>query len=411
MTSGRTVLTNLTAATLSAQADGYGLIHDAAIAIEADSISWIGPAKELPEEWKDAPQTDLYGRLATPSLIDCHTHIVYGGSRAREFEMRLNGATYEEIARAGGGIRSTVSATRAASEEELLAVALPRVDALLAEGVTLLEIKSGYGLDLDTELKMLRVARKIGELRPVKVLTTFLGVHALPPEYEGRSDNYISFVCDEVLPAVKAENLADAVDAFCEGIAFSPEQVSRVFDRAQELGLPVKIHSEQLSNLGGTAMAASHKALSADHLEYLDIAGIQAMKKAGTVAVLLPGAFYFLRETQHPPLQELRDAGVPIALATDANPGSSPLTSLLLCMNMACTLFRMTPQEALAGITRNAAQALGHSEVCGTLEAGKQANIAIWDVKEPAELAYRIGFNPLNRLYFLGEDITKTQAN
>ena len=411
MTSGRTVLTNLTAATLSAQADGYGLIHDAAIAIEADAICWIGPAKELPEEWKDAPQTDLNGRLATPSLIDCHTHIVYGGSRAREFEMRLNGATYEEIARAGGGIRSTVSATRAASEEELLADALPRVDALLAEGVTLLEIKSGYGLDLDTELKMLRVARKIGELRPVKVLTTFLGAHALPPEYEGRSDDYISFVCDEVLPAVKAENLADAVDAFCEGIAFSPEQVSRVFDRAQELGLPIKIHSEQLSNLGGTAMAASHKALSADHLEYLDTAGIQAMKDAGTVAVLLPGAFYFLRETQHPPLQELRDAGVPIALATDANPGSSPLTSLLLCMNMACTLFRMTPQEALAGITRNAAQALGQSEVCGTLEAGKQANIAIWDVKEPAELAYRIGFNPLNRLYFLGEDITKTQAN
>lgn len=411
MTSGRTVLTNLTAATLSAQADGYGLIHDAAIATEADAISWIGPAKELPEEWKDAPQTDLNGRLATPSLIDCHTHIVYGGSRAREFEMRLNGATYEEIARAGGGIRSTVSATRAASEEELLADALPRVDALLAEGVTLLEIKSGYGLDLDTELKMLRVARKVGELRPVKVLTTFLGAHALPPEYEGRSDDYISFVCDEVLPAVKAENLADAVDAFCEGIAFSPEQVSRVFERAQELGLPIKIHSEQLSNLGGTAMAASHKALSADHLEYLDTAGIQAMKDAGTVAVLLPGAFYFLRETQHPPLQELRDAGVPIALATDANPGSSPLTSLLLCMNMACTLFRMTPQEALAGITRNAAQALGQSEVCGALEAGKQANIAIWDVKEPAELAYRIGFNPLNRLYFLGEDITKTQAN
>ncbi|WP_108819324.1 imidazolonepropionase [Pseudovibrio sp. Alg231-02] len=411
MTSGRTVLTNLTAATLSEQSDGYGLIHSAAIAIEDDTICWIGPKLELPEDWKGTAQTDLGGRLATPSLVDCHTHIVYGGSRAREFEMRLNGATYEEIARAGGGIRSTVAATRAASEEDLLADALPRVDALLAEGVTLLEIKSGYGLDLNTELKMLRVARKIGELRPVKVLTTFLGAHALPPEYEGRSDAYISFVCNEVLPAVQAENLADAVDAFCEGIAFSPEQVSRVFDRAQELGLPVKIHSEQLSNLGGTAMAASHKALSADHLEYLDATGIASMKEAGTVAVLLPGAFYFLREIQHPPLQELRDAGVPIALATDANPGSSPLTSLLLCMNMACTLFRMTPQEALAGITRNAAQALGQAETCGTLEAGKQANIAIWDVKEPAELAYRIGFNPLNRLYFLGKDITKTQAN
>ncbi len=411
MTRGRTVLSNLTAATMSAVADGYGLIHNAAITIEADKICWVGPLKELPEDWHDVPRTDLNGRLATPSLIDCHTHIVYGGSRAREFEMRLNGATYEEIARSGGGIRSTVAATRAASEDELLANALPRADALLAEGVTLLEIKSGYGLDLETELKMLRVARRIGELRPVKVVTTFLGAHALPPEYEGRSDAYISFVCDEVLPAVQAERLADAVDAFCEGIAFSPEQVSRVFDRARALGLPVKIHSEQLSNLGGSAMAASHKALSADHLEYLDGAGIQSMKEAGTIAVLLPGAFYFLRETQHPPLQELRDAGVPIAIATDANPGSSPLTSLLLCMNMACTLFRMTPQETLAGTTRNAAQALGQVETCGTLEAGKLANIAIWDVQEPAELAYRIGFNPLNRLYFLGEDITKTQVN
>ncbi len=411
MTSGRTVLTNLTAATLSALSDGYGLIHSAAIAIEGDKIRWIGPELDLPEGWKGAAQTNLDGRLATPSLVDCHTHLVYGGSRAREFEMRLNGATYEEIARAGGGIRSTVAATRAASEEELLDGALSRVDALLAEGVTMLEIKSGYGLDLETELKMLRVARRIGEIRPVKVLATFLGAHALPPEYEGRSDAYISFVCNEVLPAVHADCLADAVDGFCEGIAFSPEQVSRVFDRAQELGLPVKIHSEQLSNLGGTAMAADHKALSADHLEYLDAAGIKRMKKAGTVAVLLPGAFYFLRETRQPPLQELRDAGVPIALATDANPGSSPLTSLLLCMNMACTLFRMTPQEALAGITRNATQALGQAEICGTLEAGKQANIAIWDVREPAELAYRIGFNPLNRLYFLGKDITKTQAN
>ncbi|SDR20614.1 imidazolonepropionase [Pseudovibrio sp. Tun.PSC04-5.I4] len=408
MTSGATVLTNLNAATLSADADGYGLIPDAALVLDAGKICWIGARKDLPSDWETAPQVDLEGRLATPSLIDCHTHIVYGGSRAREFEMRLNGATYEEIARAGGGIRSTVAATRAASEDKLLADALPRVDALLGEGVTLLEIKSGYGLDLNTELKMLRVARKIGELRPVQVLTTFLGAHALPPEYEGRSDEYITFVCDDVLPAVQAENLADAVDAFCEGIAFSPEQVSRVFDRAQELGLPVKIHSEQLSNLGGTAMAANHKALSADHLEYLDDAGVQAMKDAGTVAVLLPGAFYFLRETKYPPLQPLRDAGVPIALATDANPGSSPLTSLLLCMNMACTLFRMTPQEALAGITRNAAKALGQHANSGTLEVGKKANIAIWDVQEPAELAYRIGFNPLNRLYFLGEDITKT---
>ncbi len=411
MTVVRNVLTNLNAATLQAGTDGYGLLPDAAIAIEGDQICWVGQRDELPGSWQDAPQQDMQGCLATPSLVDCHTHIVYGGSRAREFELRLNGASYEEIARAGGGIRSTVAATRAASEDELLAGALPRVDALLGEGVTLMEIKSGYGLDLETELKMLRVARRIGELRPVKVLTTFLGAHALPPEYEGRSDEYIQFVCDEVLPAVQAERLADAVDAFCEGIAFSPEQVSRVFDRAAKLGLSVKIHSEQLSNLGGTAMAAHHKALSADHLEYLDSAGIEAMKEAGTVAVLLPGAFYFLRETQYPPLQELRDAGVPIALATDANPGSSPLTSLLLCMNMACTLFRMTPQEALAGITRNAAQALGQADECGTLEAGKQANIAFWNVKEPAELAYRIGFNPLNRLFFLGQDITKHRVN
>ncbi|KZL22105.1 Imidazolonepropionase [Pseudovibrio axinellae] len=410
MTRGRTVLTNVNAATLQSDTPGYGLICDAAIALEGDKICWVGPKDDLPTKWRALPQVDLGGRLATPSLIDCHTHIVYGGSRAREFEMRLNGATYEEIARAGGGIRSTVAATRAASEDELLAYALPRVDALLREGVTLLEIKSGYGLDLDSELKMLRVARKIGTLRPVQVLTTFLGAHALPPEYEGRSDEYIDFVCDQVLPAVQSEGLADAVDAFCEGIAFSPAQVSRVFDRAQELGLPVKIHSEQLSNLGGTTMAAHHKALSADHLEYLDEAGVQAMKDAGTVAVLLPGAFYYLRETQHPPLQLLRDAGVPVALATDANPGSSPLTSLLLCMNMACTLFCMTPQEALAGITRNAALALGQQDNCGTLEAGKNANIAIWDVTEPAELAYRIGFNPLNRLYFLGKNITKTHV-
>ena len=342
--------------------------------------------------------------MVTPALIDCHTHLVYGGSRATEFELRLQGASYEEIAKNGGGILSTVKATREASEDKLLAQALPRLDALLAEGVGTIEIKSGYGLDIETEIKMLRVARQLGKERNVRVKTTFLGAHAIPPEFFEKPDTYIDFVCEDVLPAVHAapdvpaEKLADAVDGFCENIAFSPKQISRVFEKAAALGLPVKLHAEQLSNLGGAALAASFGALSADHLEFLDQTGVEAIAKSGTVAVLLPGAFYTLRETQLPPLKSLRQAGVPIAIATDCNPGSSPLTSILLCMNMACTLFRMTPEEALCGVTRNAARALGISDEVGTIEVGKKAEFAVWNVCQPAELTYRVGFNPLEKL-------------
>jgi len=322
----------------------YGLVEDAAIAIRSGKIAWVGPRAQLPAEHADLPRTEFAGRLVTPGLIDCHTHIVFGGNRAREFEMRLNGASYEEVARAGGGILSTVRATRAASEQALLDDALPRVDALIAEGVTTLEIKSGYGLDRDTELTMLRVARKIERQRPLCVRTSFLGAHAVPPEYAGRADAYIDDICLPTLQAAHAEGLVDAVDGFCESIAFGPTQIARVFDAARALGLPVKLHAEQLSNLGGAALAASHGALSADHLEYLDAAGVRAMAEADTVAVLLPGAFYSLRETQAPPIDLLRAHGVPMALATDCNPGSSPVTSLLLMLNMGCTLFRMTPQ-------------------------------------------------------------------
>jgi imidazolonepropionase len=333
--------------------------------------------------------------LLTPALIDCHTHLVYGGSRATEFELRLKGASYEEISRSGGGILSTVTATRTATEEELFSQSLPRFDALLAEGVGTVEIKSGYGLDLETEIIMLRVARKLGSERNVRVKTSFLGAHAIPPEFKGKADAYIDFVCEDVLPLVHEEKLADTVDGFCENIAFSTKQIYRVFDKATALGLPVKLHAEQLSNLGGAALAANYGALSADHLEYLDEAGVQAMAKSGTVAVVLPGAFYTLRETQFPPLHSLRKAGVPLAIATDCNPGSSPLTSVLLCMNMACTLFRMTPEEALSGVTRVAAQALGIGHEVGTIEVGKKAEFAVWNVDQPAELAYRMGYNPL----------------
>lgn len=379
----------------------YGLIEAGAVVVQGERIQWVGAEADLPTDFRDQETTDLAGRLVTPALIDCHTHIVAGGNRAREFEMRLQGASYEEVARAGGGIVSTVKATRAASEADLLADALPRVDALIREGVTLLEVKSGYGLDLETELKMLRVARRITQERPVQVKTTFLGAHAVPPEFKGRDDAYIDNVCIPALRAVHDAGLVDAVDGFCEGIAFQPDQIARVFEVAKELGLPVKLHAEQLSNLGGAALAAGYGALSADHIEYLDDAGVAAMAAAGTVAVLLPGAFYTLRETQVPPIDSLRQHGVPMALATDANPGSSPLTSLLLTMNMGCTLFRMTPEEALAGVTRNAARALGHSD-CGTVEVGKRADLAIWDVADPAELAYRIGFNPLHKRIFGG---------
>jgi imidazolonepropionase len=388
-------LTELTAATMEADGAPYGLIEDALIAIADGQIIWIGPRGDAPREIRALPMQKQEGRLVTPGLIDCHTHIVHGGDRAREFEMRLEGASYEEIARAGGGILSTVTATRAADEDALVETALPRLDTLIAEGVTTIEIKSGYGLDHDTELTMLRAARRLSAKRDIDVFTSFLGAHAIPPEYTHDPDGYIDEVCLPTLDAAAAEDLADAVDGFCEGIAFLPDQIARVFDRAEQLGLPVKLHAEQLSNLGGAELAASYGALSADHIEYLSAKGVHAMAGAGTVAVLLPGAFYTLRETQMPPVVALREASVPIAVATDCNPGSSPLTSLLLTMNMASTLFRLTPEEALAGATRVAAQALGLNDR-GVLAEGLRADIAIWDVAHPAELAYRIGFNPLH---------------
>ncbi len=395
------LLTNAKLATMDG-AEGYGLIEDGAVALEDGRIAWAGAMTELPERFGDGPVRDLGGRLVTPGLIDCHTHVVSGGNRAREFEMRLEGASYEEIARAGGGILSTVRATRAADEDLLLAQALPRVDALLAEGVTVIEVKSGYGLDTDTELRMLRAARRIAEERPVRVLTTFLGAHAVPPEHSDDPDAYIDEVCIPALRAAHAEGLVDAVDGFCEGIAFQPDQIARVFEVAHTLDLPVKLHAEQLSNLGGATLAARHGALSADHIEYLDAEGVAEMARAGTTAVILPGAFYTLRETQAPPIAMLRAQGVPMALATDANPGSSPLTSLLLTMNMACTLFRMTPAEALAGVTVHAARALGLKD-CGRIAPGLRADLAIWDAEHPAELSYRIGFNPLHQRIFGGE--------
>jgi imidazolonepropionase len=396
------VVAGATIARISAKSGGYDLIEQGAIVLDGDRIAWAGPERELPAKFAAAPRRDLGGRLVTPGLIDCHTHIVFGGDRAREFEMRLEGASYEEIARAGGGIVSSVRATREADEAELLAAALPRVDALLAEGVTTLEIKSGYGLNRASEAKMLRVARAIGKARPVTVVTSWLAAHALPPEYRDDRDRYLREVVIGGMDAAHAEGLIDAVDGFCEGIAFSPDEIGRVFDHAATLGLPVKLHAEQLSDLGGAALAARHGALSADHLEWLGQDGIDAMAASGTVAVLLPGAFYTLRETKLPPVQGLRDAGVPIALATDCNPGTSPLTSILLTMNMGATLFRLTPAECLAGATRNAARALGLSDR-GTIEAGRRADLAIWDVASPAELSYRIGFNPLHARVFGGE--------
>ncbi len=390
------VLTSLRAATMQPGGDGYGLIEDAALALEAGQIAWVGTRGDMPGRFGHLPQRDMGGRLITPALIDCHTHVVHGGNRAAEFEMRLLGASYEDVARAGGGIVSTVVATRAASEQALVAAALPYVDAMIAEGVAVIEIKSGYGLDQETELRMLRAARQIGVLRPVLVRTSFLAAHAVPPEFKGRADAYIDQVCIPALRAAHADGLVDAVDGFCEGIAFSPAQIERVFKAAAELGLPVKLHAEQLSNLGGAVLAAEYGALSADHLEYLDEAGVMAMAAAGTVAVILPGAFYTLRETQMPPIDLLRKHGVPMAVATDMNPGSSPMASLLLAMNMACTLFRMTPAEALAGATSHAARALGLADR-GTLAPGQIADLAVWSCGHPSELAYRIGFNPLHQ--------------
>ncbi len=390
------LFTNATLATLSSsREEPFGLIEAAAIAVQDGRIAWLGGMDAIPGDFGGAAREDLGGRLVTPALIDCHSHLIFGGDRAREFDMLLRGATYEEVARAGGGIVSTVRQTRRLNEEELVAAALSRLDALLAEGLGAIEIKSGYGLTVEDELKMLRAARRLGAQRNIRVKTTFLGAHALPADYADNGDGYLDEVCLPALRRGAGEGLIDAVDAFCEGIAFSPEQVARVFDCARDLNLPVKIHAEQLSNLGGAELAASYGALSADHLEYLDEDGVRALKDAGTVAVLLPGAFYTLRETQLPPVQTLRDAGVPIALATDCNPGSSPLTSLLLTMNMACTLFRLSPEEALAGVTRNGARALGLQDEIGTLDVGKAAEMAVWDVGHPAELSYRMGFNPL----------------
>lgn len=394
---------NARLATLRADRSDLGEVERGLIAARGGHIAYAGAAADFPADADAVDRVDCEGRWITPGLVDCHTHLVYGGNRAQEFELRLKGASYEEIARAGGGIVSTVAATRKASEAELVASALPRLDALIGEGATTVEIKSGYGLDTETEMRQLAAARSLGAQRPVAIRTSFLGAHALPGEAEGDKDRYIDLVCKQMLPAVTKAGLADAVDAFMEGIAFSAEQTARVFEAARALGLPVKLHADQLSNLGGAALAAKFSALSADHLEHTDEAGAAAMAKAGTVAVLLPGAFYFIRETQKPPVEAFRKLGVPMALATDCNPGSSPLTSLLLAMNMGATLFRMTVAECLAGITREGARALGMLHETGTLESGKWCDLAIWDSERPAELVYRIGFNPLHRRVWRGQ--------
>ena len=399
----RYIFSNARIATLGENAEGLGLIDKAALAVKDGKIAYVGPENALPAEYASFEKIDCETRLITPGLIDCHTHLIHAGNRAHEFELRLNGATYEEVARAGGGIVSSVKNVRAASEDDLVRETLPRLDALIAEGVTTVEVKSGYGLDTESEAKSLRAARRLGKERAVTVRTTFLGAHALPPEMNGDKAAFIDKLINEMLPAVAGENLADAVDGFCEGIAFLPDEIARVFDAAKHYGLPVKLHADQLSNLHGAALAASYNALSADHLEYTDADGAAAMAKAGTVAVLLPGAYYFIRETQKPPVELFRAAGTKMALATDNNPGTSPLTSLLLTMNMGATLFRMTVDECIAGVTREAARALGVLGQTGTLETGKDADLAIWSVERPAELVYRIGFNPLWKRVFKGQ--------
>ncbi|CNE11993.1 imidazolonepropionase [Yersinia mollaretii] len=380
----------------------YHLIPQGAIAVTGGKIVWMGPHSELPA-FNTSREVVYQGGLITPGLIDCHTHLIFGGDRSAEFEQRLNGVSYAEIAAQGGGILSTVKATRNSSEQQLLEQALFRLTPLLAEGVTCIEIKSGYGLDLESEMKMLRVARQLGELLPITVKTTCLAAHALPPEFAGRADDYIDFVCHTIIPHVAAEGLADAVDAFCEHLAFSPTQVERVFLAARQAGLPIKLHAEQLSALNGSTLAANYNALSADHLEYATESDVQAMGKAGTVAVLLPGAYYLLRETQCPPVELFRQYNVPMALASDANPGTSPALSLRLMLNMACTLFRMTPEEALAGVTCHAAQALGLQATQGTLEIGKLANWVHWPLSRPAELAYWLGGQLPATVVFQGE--------
>ncbi|RWO58795.1 imidazolonepropionase [Mesorhizobium sp.] len=394
---------NARLATMADSAAGLGIVEDGAIVARDGLIVYAGQEADMPAAFsQNAEIVDCEGRWITPGLIDCHTHLIHAGNRANEFEMRLAGATYEEVTRAGGGIVSSVKALRAASQQELVAQSLPRLDALIAEGLTTIEVKSGYGLDLENEKKSLRAARLLGENRPVTVTTSFLGAHALPPEAKGDKDAFIDLVANEILPAVTAEDLADAVDGFCEGIAFSPEQISRVFDAAKAAGLPVKLHADQLSNLHGAELAARYGALSADHLEYTDEAGAAAMARAGTVATILPGAYYFIRETKKPPIGLFRQHGVKMAVATDCNPGTSPLTSLLLTMNMAATLFGLTVDECLAGVTREAARALGRLGSTGTLEAGKSADLAIWDIERPAELVYRMGFNPLHARIWRG---------
>lgn len=387
---------NARLATMRGDLPDPGVIKHGLIVARDSRIVYAGAQSGFPADADAAERIDCEGRWVTPGLIDCHTHLVFGGDRAHEFELRLKGARYEEIARAGGGIVSTVAATRSASEADLVAGALPRLDALIGEGATTVEIKSGYGLNAETEMRQLSAARALGRSRPVTIRTSFLGAHAVPPEAEGDKDRYIDLVCREMLPAVARAGLADAVDAFMEGIAFSRDQTARVFQAAKALGLPVKLHADQLSNLGGASLAAEFSALSADHLEHTDGAGIAAMAKAGTVAVLLPGAFYFLRETAKPPVELFRARRVNMALATDCNPGTSPLTSLLLAMNMGATLFRMTVAECLAAVTREGARALGVLAETGTIEAGKWCDLAIWDIERPAELVYRMGFNPLH---------------
>jgi imidazolonepropionase len=401
---GALLIKNVQLATMNDEAP-YGLIDRAALLMEGGLISWAGPGSGQPRARRGTRVIDARGRLATPGLIDCHTHLVYGGSRADEFEMRLKGASYADIARAGGGILSTVRATRAASEKELVAAALPRLDTLLDEGVTTVEIKSGYGLDVDTELRMLKSARALARRRPVDVVTTFLGAHALPPEYKEDRAAYLKLVCEEALPSVHKAGLANAVDAFCENIAFTLEETARLFAAARALGLPVKLHAEQLSNMGGAKLAASHGALSCDHLEYLDDAGVIAMARAGTVATLLPGAFYYLKERQTPPVESLRRHGVPMAVATDLNPGSSPVHSLLAAMNMACVLFGLTPEEALRGVTENAARALGLKDR-GTIAPGMKADVVLWNVTAPGHLAYPLGYNPRHLIIRNGSEMT-----
>ena len=394
-------------ATLSPTLPGLGLVEDGLIAADAGKIVYAGAAREAPTGLDARESIDCEGRWITPGLIDCHTHLVYGGDRAEEFELRLAGASYAELSRRGGGIASTVKATRLATEDELVASAQPRLDALIAEGATTVEIKSGYGLELKTERRQLRAARRPGRERSVTVRTTFLGAHAMPPEMDGNKTAYIDAVCHQMLPVIAKEGLADAVDAFCETIGFSGEETARVFTTARELGLPIRLHADQLTNLHGAALAAEFGALAADHLEYTDEDGVIAMRAAGTVAVVLPGAFYFLREKQMPPIELMRRHGVPIAISTDCNPGSSPLTSLLLTMNMGATLFRLTVDECIAAVTREAARALGLFDQTGSLEAGKRCDLALWDVERPAELVYRMGFNPLHARVWQGNPMER----